>query len=274
MSVMPPGFAPVPARGEFGLRQASAGGFAFSEACYPPGLRIGRHAHERTLVTVVLGGGFEESGPGRTASCAPGTLIVRPPGAPHADSIGRAGTHNLEIELDARRSSAVPYLARLEEAPCRAPDPRVARLGQEIQAELEHEDGVQALALEGLALELLAAAARGRARTECLTPGWLRRAEESLRASFREPLTLSALSAQAGVHPVHFVRAFRARFGSPPGAYVRSLKIAWAAQALLATERPLSEIALQAGFGDQSHFTRVFRRETGQTPARYRRERR
>jgi AraC family transcriptional regulator len=269
-----PAYSPVPARGEYGLRQASAGGFAFSEACYPPGLRIGHHAHERPLITVVLGGGFEESGPGRAASCAPGSLILRPAGALHADAIGRSGTHNLEIELDGARLATSPSFARLADEPWWSPDPRLARLGHEIQAELGHEDDdVRPLALEGLALELLAACARERRRPDRDDPRWLRRAEERLRASFREPPGLDALAAEAGVHPVHFVRAFRARFGMPPGEYVRRLKVDWAAGLLASTTRPLAEIALAAGFADQSHFTRVFRRKTGITPARYRRDR-
>jgi AraC family transcriptional regulator len=272
---VPPGYSPVPARGEFGLRQASAGGFAFSEARYPPGLRIGRHAHERPLVTVVLGGGFEENGPGRADSCAPGSLILRPAGAPHADAVGRSGSHNLEIELDTGRLATSRSLARFADEPWCSPDPRLSRLGHEIQAELgDEDDDVRPLALEGLALELLAACARERRRPDRDGSGWLRRAEERLRASFREPPGLEALAAEAGVHPVNFVRAFRARFGAPPGDYVRGLKVEWAARVLASTARPLAEIALAAGFADQSHFTRVFRRRTGVTPARYRRDRR
>jgi AraC family transcriptional regulator len=270
---MPAGFSPVPARGEFGLRQASAGGFAFSEARYPPCLRIGRHAHERPLVTVVLGGGFDEIGPGRSASCASGSLILRPAGALHADAIGRSGTHNLEIEIDADRLSTSRSLARLTDEPWWSPDPRLARLGHEIETELAADDDVRPLALEGLALELLAACVREHRRPDHEGSGWLRRAEERLRASFREPPGLDALAAEAGVHPVHFVRAFRARFGAPPGAYVRGLKVEWAAGVVASTTRPLAEIALEAGFADQSHFTRVFRQKTGVTPARYRRDR-
>ena len=62
----------------------------------------------------------------------------------------------------------------------------------------------------------------------------------------------------AGVHRAHLVRAFRARFGISVGAYVRRERIRWAARALRNSDAPIAEIALQAGFADQSHFTRTF----------------
>ena len=72
------------------------------------------------------------------------------------------------------------------------------------------------------------------------------------------------------VHPVLLARAFRTYFGTSPGRYLRRLRLDWAAAELLATQRRLADIALQAGFADQSHFTRAFRRHTGLTPGQYR----
>jgi AraC family transcriptional regulator len=48
------------------------------------------------------------------------------------------------------------------------------------------------------------------------------------------------------------------------------LRLAWAAAELARGGKPLAEIAAGAGFADQSHFTRIFRRHVGTTPARYR----
>jgi AraC-like DNA-binding protein len=50
--------------------------------------------------------------------------------------------------------------------------------------------------------------------------------------------------------------------------------VAFARQQLAATEAPIAQIALTAGFSDQSQLTRTFRRVTGTTPAAYRAERR
>ena len=67
------------------------------------------------------------------------------------------------------------------------------------------------------------------------------------------------------------MRAFRARFGVSVGTYVRRERIRWASRALRNTDAPIAEIALQAGFADQSHFTRTFVRHMGVSPGRYRR---
>jgi len=63
---------------------------------------------------------------------------------------------------------------------------------------------------------------------------------------------------------------FRLHYGQPVGAYLRGLRIAWAAGKLTGTDEDIAQIALQAGFFDQSHFTRTFKRQLGLTPLAYR----
>ena len=86
-----------------------------------------------------------------------------------------------------------------------------------------------------------------------------------------ERVTLDELAAVAGVHRAHLVRSFRARYGVSIGVYVRRERIRWAARALRHSDAPLAEIALRAGFADQSHFTRTFVKHMGVSPGRYRR---
>jgi len=73
-----------------------------------------------------------------------------------------------------------------------------------------------------------------------------------------------------GVHPVHLARAFRLHYGAPVGAYQRGLRLSWAAGMLADGDDEIAQIALRAGFFDQSHFTRAFKRQFGFTPAAYR----
>jgi AraC family transcriptional regulator len=86
-----------------------------------------------------------------------------------------------------------------------------------------------------------------------------------------EGVTLSALASAVGLHPVYVARAFRARYGCAVGEYARRLRIGRAARELADGTQPLAVIAAQAGFADQSHFSRVFRRHTGLSPSAYRR---
>jgi AraC family transcriptional regulator len=72
------------------------------------------------------------------------------------------------------------------------------------------------------------------------------------------------------VHPVHLAQAFRKFYHCTIGDHVRSLRIDFACRQLTMTKLPLSEIALLAGFADQSHFTRTFKEALGLPPSQYR----
>ena len=137
-----------------------------------------------------------------------------------------------------------------------------------IRRELAAPDAFTPLALEGLALELLAIA--GRSRVPLRPDRWVERVRVTVRERFREPFEPSRLAAEIGVHPAHLARAFRARYGETLGEYVRRLRLEWAAGEMIATDKPLTFLAVEAGFCDQSHFTRAFKRQFGITPARFR----
>jgi AraC family transcriptional regulator len=81
---------------------------------------------------------------------------------------------------------------------------------------------------------------------------------------------LADVAQVAGVHPMHLARLFRERFGYSMGEFVRRRRIAWACGQLAGSEATIAAIALAAGFADQAHFTRTFRRITGCTPSWYR----
>jgi AraC family transcriptional regulator len=101
-------------------------------------------------------------------------------------------------------------------------------------------------------------------------PAWLRRIIEKLTAEYSERLTLDDLSREAGVHPVHLSRVFRKCLGVGIGEHVHRLRIRAACEQMLTPEISMAEISVAAGFADQSHFTRAFRRATGMTPAAFR----
>ncbi len=102
-------------------------------------------------------------------------------------------------------------------------------------------------------------------------PGWLLRAREMLRDNLREPLRLADVASELGTTPVRLARAFRRVFGQSPGDYVRQERIRLACERLADPKATISGIALELGFADQSHFTRVFRRHIGTSPGAFRR---
>jgi AraC family transcriptional regulator len=137
--------------------------------------------------------------------------------------------------------------------------------------ELDGLDDLSAFAAEGLVLEMLVSLARLETPGVHRPPEWLLRAQELLHAHFSEPIRIAQVAGVVGVHPAHLARAFRTHFRLSMGSYLRRLRLDWAARELIQSDTSLAAVALAAGFADQSHFTRFFKRHTGLTPNAYRR---
>jgi AraC family transcriptional regulator len=88
-----------------------------------------------------------------------------------------------------------------------------------------------------------------------------------------ERINFGQLAASVGVHPTRLAHEFRRRLGASPGEYARQLRLAWAADRLRENDSGIAEIAIRAGFCDQSHFSRTFRRQFGMAPAAWRQSR-
>ncbi|MCK2086244.1 AraC family transcriptional regulator [Aeromonas sp. 3925] len=107
------------------------------------------------------------------------------------------------------------------------------------------------------------------ARWDDRPPRHLQRAAELMQDDSASPLSLSQLSAVAGLTPSHFVRAFSHHYGMTPHAYLLDRRIRHA-RTLLRQGQPLAEVALASGFADQAHFQRQFKRRVAATPGQYR----
>ena len=253
------------------VRELRAGPFDLSEAAYDPASRTDEHAHATTSLVFCLDGELRQRHGSRVGELARDDLLVLPAGAPHADTVSRDGCRCLFVTLRDFPPERIGADRAILEVASFTRDGRLARLGRALHRELATADASSALAAEGLALQLLSRLAREAPPTPLATPPWLRDVRDRLHAAPAESLSLTDLGAAAGVHPTHVVRAFTSAFGMPPGRYIRKLRLDLAAVALATTDLPLSRIAADAGFYDQSHFTRLFRDETGVTPGEYRR---
>jgi AraC family transcriptional regulator len=267
---------PVPAVHGDLVRVTTAGDFIVSESCHRAPIPM--HAHPRATVTIPIEGAFEEryAGRGRSEICGRWSVLYRPPAAPHADRFGREGVRNLVIEIDAGRLGTLRDRDILPEEVAVWRTGTLASLARRMRAELSMGDAMAPLALEGLSLELLAELRRERpgAGGASTLPAWLGRARDLLhaRAGGTTP-RIANIAAEVGVHPVYLARAFRARYGVTPGAYLRRLRLE-AAMAELAGTDTLARIAHRAGFSDQSHFTRAFKAAFGTAPGQWRANRR
>jgi AraC family transcriptional regulator len=268
----------VPARHSLGssyaeiIKEHVVAGLTLAECEYPSGLEMPRHWHDFPHFYFVLLGACTEANETTTRLCKPWSLIFLPAGAPHSNHYHDAGTRTFDIQLEPC------WLSRLREHPGGLDHPwsfvggLPAQIAARIYTEFQMMDTASPLAIEGLALELLAQTTRCQTTVpDRKPPRWLREARELLNTQFAEKLSLEAIAQAVGVHPTHLAREFRRRYRCTVGQYIRDLRIEGARRELSTSDAPVAEIALAAGFSDQSHFTRVFKRHTGLTPTEFRR---
>ncbi|MEY2170644.1 MULTISPECIES: helix-turn-helix transcriptional regulator [unclassified Rhodanobacter] len=159
-----------------------------------------------------------------------------------------------------------------------AMDPVIEQLGRALLPPLHAEQQTNALFVDHVLLAMrshllihYADGLRPRTPRRCgLAPWQERRAKEVMRASVVEGIALAALAQACGLSPSAFVHAFRQSTGSTPHQWLMLLRTELAMQLMRESDQPLAAIARQAGFADQSHFTRVFMAKTGTTPGVWR----
>ena len=244
-------------------------------AWFPPHGQLESHTHARAVFGVMLDGDFRTRILRRDVNYLASGAWTEPAEERHANAAGDRGAHvvvlqpsvsDTELAHECRR--LLDEVVYLQSAELRADAARLA-------AECAVQDDLSPLVAEGSALAMLARAARlYRSRLHRdHAPRWLTTAVDYLHAHHRERIDLGGLARSVGVHPSRLAHEFRARLGASPGEYVRRLRLEWAAAQLSDGESSVAEVALRAGFYDQSHFSRMFRRHFGIAPAAWRRSR-
>jgi AraC family transcriptional regulator len=251
-------------------KKHSMNGFMLSESVYPPGLKQPRHTHSEASFSFVLAGSYIENYGRQAAVRQSSTIVFHPPQESHAVDF-QSGTRILSVQFDSERFAYIRSRSAVLDASASSQTEAVARLGNKIYREFRQTDAASALAIEGLVYEILAEAARSRVSTfEKKSPRWLEQVREFLHANFAESIAIETVAEIADVHPVHLARVFRRKYNCTIGEYVRRLRVEFACRRISASNDSLIEIALTAGFTDQSHFARTFKNHLGVTPGEYR----
>lgn len=249
------------------LRGLRTGAFRLLETHHRQGLAIARHHHEHACLNFVLQGCYREDLGARRGAFEPLTTLYKPAGEPHANRFSDAPARCLLIELADER--LVPERLQLAQVAWTR-DPSATRSALAVWHELADPDACSALVIDQLALELYEQVLGGLAPRNAPAPR-VRAASDALHDAPRAPWTLTSLARHVGLHPSHLARAFRAAHGCTVGEHLRRLRVSELARALALGDRPLSALAQEHGFADQSHATRAFRRWLGTTPAAWRR---
>ncbi|QCI65233.1 helix-turn-helix domain-containing protein [Phreatobacter stygius] len=99
----------------------------------------------------------------------------------------------------------------------------------------------------------------------------IRRAVGLMRAEPAKPHNLDVLAQSVGLSRSRFFEQFGASMGMTPSVYNDTLRVEYAIEQLIGTDRPASDISLDLGFAAPGHFSRFFKNKIGFTPREYRR---
>ena len=261
----------------FGERQSQrrVAGFTIASMRADPTLQVERHTHETAHFIVLLSGQYVTSARGADAVCVRPAVIYNPPGTTHRDRFrrvgGRVDGRFMSIAVDSPRMSDIAASFRLVDESTYSHERRAVRLGARLAREMHVRNDSSTLAIEAICLELFAPAIVGPVAQRTAAPGWLRVASDLIQDHCVDGTCVADIARACDVHPVYLARAFRKFLGCSPGDYLRRCRIERAAGLLASTATPISLVALQCGYTDQSHLNAAFRRVYAATPAEYRR---
>ena len=234
------------------------------------------HTHECAHFWLLLSGAFQDHLGSKVRPYRPFSFGYYPGELEQQDEFGRDGARFFTIELDAQWAQMVADLNRpMSAEPADLNDTLAFRAMLQLHSKFLHaRDGgydVDCFAAESLTAECIGYAFEPRSRPEQRQPRWLGPVMQFLDEYYTRPFRISTLAACAGVHPVHLARVFREVHRCSIAQYQTALRIRRACSLLGVSDLTLSQIALQTGFADQSHFTRAFTATTGCPPGEFRR---
>jgi AraC family transcriptional regulator len=208
----------------------------------------------------------------------PGDIKIVPPGVPRVWETESATiklsmylspvlVHSVAEAMNIRadRATVTPQL--------HVRDPRIEHIGWAAKAEIESSDPLGRLYGESLGVALATQLLR------CYAPApssqWpgrlsrrrLQRVTDYVREHIGRELSLAELAGVAGMSMSHFKAVFKESTGMPVHQYVIRTRVEYATELIVRERWPLNQIALHAGFANQSHMSRCIKRLTGVTPA-------
>ena len=251
---------------------------AFAESAYQKGFSQPMHQHDYANVSVIVTGAIRERVESSIHEGVAGHVVFKPAGIPHGNACGSKGALVFRIELHGGAADDPFGSHRLRNYTWMPGGPA---LGLMLRARREHRrsDPESNLDLECLAAEVLthvpgrdSVRLSSDADVRGPEPKWFRSLRDLLHTRFDEPLRVTSLAEEVGVHPVYLARVFRRRTRGTLGEYVRWLRLGRSIERMRQGDCSLADIALETGFSDQAHFCRTFRSGMGRSPGAFRKD--
>lgn len=246
-------------------------GLLVSETVHAASLRTPPHAHPFLCLHFVLEGLYEEQDEGEIHRLGPGWLLFKPREAVHWNDFRAEGAQTLRVALETESLEA-DVVNALPPRSTALRSPHLAMLARRIHGELRGVDDLSHVIAESLVVELLVGLARLPVTAAGESRALARRCADLLENRFTQPCRLGRAAEELGVDRTALARSFRAEHGCSVGEYLRRRRLDYVAERLRNdADAPLGQLAVEAGFADQSHLTRTFKAEFGLPPGAWRR---
>lgn len=232
---------------------------------YPNPIETGVwHSHERSLISFVLKGKNLESRTCKQISRTPGHISFYHIGEPHQNIYIKFPSKHISIEFENSFYSRYDLTEEgIYSAINKSPDG--VFLFTKILKEIVIDDQVSQSSIEMMLLDLVHTSFK----TKDISGGWIVKINEILCDKWNEQVSLAELARETHIHPVTISKHFRQYFSCTFGEYTRKLKVEKAMTLIKSSKSSLTDIAYLCGFADQSHFTRIFKQQTGFLPKEY-----
>lgn len=227
------------------------------------------HAHQNPHFSFILEGGNLEQRKGFSTDCLPGRVLFYHSGELHQNVNVLYPSKNFNVEIDENFLSKYD-LTELAIDSKLVSDSEIKFTMLRIYKEVIYQSEITELAVHSLILgtitkkEIIKKGSAGQ-------PCWVGKIIEVLNDRWNENFSLSGLSQAAGVHPTTISKHFPKYFSCTLGEYVRRLRVERSFSLIKQSNLSLTDVALECGFADQSHFIRVFKNLTGLLPSTFRR---
>jgi AraC family transcriptional regulator len=226
---------------------------------YGPGERHARHADAHSRISLLVRGAYREDADRGSITMRPGEVLMKSHRALHEDAFGDAGATLVALEFleqDPFEMAGVKDLWRR-----RADGFALRHATTFLEAAIAGDE----VAANAAGEDLVADCGREPSRRST-APAWLALLKDALDTYGLAEIDVATHAREAGVHPSHLSRLFRRCYGLSVTEYAQAQSVRRALTLLGERGANLSEAALAAGFYDQSHMNRVFRRVTGRSP--------
>jgi AraC family transcriptional regulator len=229
------------------------------------------HYHEIAHFAFTTRGKLVETHKKKRIQLSAGSLLYNHSDEPHYNSDYSGYVSALHVDIDTNwfkknniNFSGIEGVAEIN-------NPVIKNIFLKLFKEINDFDNISNLSIECLVVQSINEMMRANFLLERGKPSWIIKIWDLLYDGYSENISLQEIAAEINLHPVYLCQQFPVYFNCTFGDYIRKIRIEKATDLMFSSPHlSLTFIANACGFSDQSHFTRLFKKNIGLTPLAFR----